>query len=131
MVNSGSSANLLAVSALCNPARLKNLKYGDEVIIPGICWSTSLWPLVQNNLMREKQVVKGNELRMSRMIESMKIENDRRLKRVANENAEMVRRLMCQNDEDSEKMMARQRKDESVMRQESSQGAAPECPVSS
>ena len=50
MVNSGSSANLLAVSALCNPARLKNLKNGDEVIIPGICWSTSLWPLVQHGL---------------------------------------------------------------------------------
>ena len=34
MVNSGSSANLLAVSTLCNPARSENLKSGDEVIIP-------------------------------------------------------------------------------------------------
>ena len=50
MVNSGSSANLLAVSTLCNPARSENLKSGDEVIIPGICWSTSLWPLVQHGL---------------------------------------------------------------------------------
>ena len=50
MVNSGSSANLLAVSALCNPVRSDNLKIGDEVIIPGICWSTSLWPLVQHGL---------------------------------------------------------------------------------
>ena len=87
--------------------------------------------LVQNNVMRERQVVKGNELRMSKMIESMRIENDRRLKRVANENADMVRQMMCQNDADSEKVMARQRKDESVMRQDSSQVAAPECPVSS
>ena len=50
MVNSGSSANLLAVSALCNPLRKKNLKRGDEVLIPSLCWSTSLWPLVQYGL---------------------------------------------------------------------------------
>ena len=50
MVNSGSSANLLAVSAACNPAGDNNLKRGDEVIIPGICWSTSLWPLIQYGL---------------------------------------------------------------------------------
>jgi CDP-6-deoxy-D-xylo-4-hexulose-3-dehydrase len=50
MVNSGSSANLLAVAAACNPMRKKRLKPGDEVIIPSVCWSTSLWPLVQYNL---------------------------------------------------------------------------------
>jgi len=50
MVNSGSSANLLAVRALSNPARKKRLKFGDEVLVPGICWSTSLWPLVQCGL---------------------------------------------------------------------------------
>ena len=33
MVNSGSSANLLAVSALSNPARDRRLQPGDEVIV--------------------------------------------------------------------------------------------------
>ena len=50
MVNSGSSANLLAVSTIINPLRKNKLKAGDEVLIPAVCWSTSLWPLVQNNL---------------------------------------------------------------------------------
>jgi CDP-6-deoxy-D-xylo-4-hexulose-3-dehydrase len=50
MVNSGSSANLLAISLLVNPLRNKRLFPGDEVLIPVLCWSTSLWPLVQNNL---------------------------------------------------------------------------------
>ena len=50
MTNSGSSANLLAVSAIINPLFKNKLKPGDEVIIPAVCWSTSLWPIVQNNL---------------------------------------------------------------------------------
>ena len=50
MVNSGSSANFLAVQALVNPARKIRIQRGDEVLIPGICWSTSLWPLVQSGL---------------------------------------------------------------------------------
>lgn len=50
MVNSGSSANLLAVAAACNPARERRLRAGDEVLIPAVCWSTSLWPLVQMGL---------------------------------------------------------------------------------
>ena len=50
MTNSGSSANLLAVSCLTNPLTKKKLVSGDEVIIPAICWSTSLWPIIQNNL---------------------------------------------------------------------------------
>ena len=50
MVNSGSSANLLAVALLCNPLRKNRLKPGDEVIIPVLCWSTSLWPLIQYGL---------------------------------------------------------------------------------
>jgi CDP-6-deoxy-D-xylo-4-hexulose-3-dehydrase len=50
MVNSGSSANLLALQCLINPYRKKRLKYGDEVIIPALCWSTSLWPIVQSGL---------------------------------------------------------------------------------
>ncbi len=50
MVNSGSSANLLAAFALINPKKKNHLKPGDEFIIPAICWSTSLWPLVQAGL---------------------------------------------------------------------------------
>ena len=42
MTNSGSSANLLAVSLLLNLLTKKRLKKGDEVIIPAVCWSTSL-----------------------------------------------------------------------------------------
>ena len=50
MVNSGSSANLLATFAACNPLRKNRFKRGDEVLIPAVCWSTSLWPLVQSGL---------------------------------------------------------------------------------
>ncbi len=50
MVNSGSSANLLALQCIINPYRNKRLKRGDEVLIPSLCWSTSLWPIIQSGL---------------------------------------------------------------------------------
>ncbi len=50
MVNSGSSANLLALQCLINPYRKKRLKKGDEILIPSLCWSTSLWPIIQSGL---------------------------------------------------------------------------------
>jgi len=50
MVNSGSSANLLAVFAAGNPLKKNHLKKGDEVLVPALCWSTSIWPLVQFGL---------------------------------------------------------------------------------
>ena len=50
MVNSGSSANLLASFAACNPLRKNKFKRGDEVLLPALCWPTSLWPLVQTGL---------------------------------------------------------------------------------
>jgi len=50
MVNSGSSANLLAVAALSNPAMKDPLKPGDEIIVPALSWSTTVWPLVQHGL---------------------------------------------------------------------------------
>lgn len=40
MVNSGSSANLLALSAL-------GLQPDDEVITPALTWATTVWPIVQ------------------------------------------------------------------------------------
>ena len=49
MVNSGSSANLLIFQLLINPI-VKLLKSEDEVLISSICWSTSLWPIIQSNL---------------------------------------------------------------------------------
>ena len=50
MVNSGSSANLLAAFASCNPMRKNRFKIGDEVLIPSVCWPTSLWPIIQSGL---------------------------------------------------------------------------------
>ena len=50
MVNSGSSANLLATFASCNPKRKNRFKIGDQAIIQSLCWPTSLWPLVQAGL---------------------------------------------------------------------------------
>ena len=50
MVNSGSSANLLALFCLINPYKKNRLKKGDECIIPALCWSTSLWPIIQAGL---------------------------------------------------------------------------------
>lgn len=48
MVNSGSSANLLAIASLffCN----NPLKAGDEVIVPAVSWATTYSPLQQYNL---------------------------------------------------------------------------------
>jgi len=48
--NSGSSANLLAISALANNQTKNNLNSGDEVIVPSLSWSTTIWPLIQHNL---------------------------------------------------------------------------------
>lgn len=50
MVNSGSSANLLALAVACNPLRKKHFKAGDEVLVPAVCWSTSVWPIIQMGL---------------------------------------------------------------------------------
>ncbi len=50
MVNSGSSANLLAAFALINPKKKNFLRCGDEFIIQSLCWSTSLWPMIQAGL---------------------------------------------------------------------------------
>ena len=57
-VNSGSSANLLAFSAIVDNDKFrknkKNSKYflknGDEVIVPAVTWSTTIWPIAQVGL---------------------------------------------------------------------------------
>lgn len=45
--NSGSSANLLAISSLIQSNKLKR---GDKVIVPALAWSTTIFPLVQYGL---------------------------------------------------------------------------------
>ena len=50
MVNSGSSANLIALSALINHKYSQQLQPGDEVLIPALCWATSFAPIVQCGL---------------------------------------------------------------------------------
>lgn len=50
MNNSGSSANLLAVAALANPAWKNRMQPGDEVIVPALSWATTVWPLIQHQL---------------------------------------------------------------------------------
>ena len=50
MVNSGSSANLIATFAAGNLMRKNSLKRGDEILVPALNWSTSVWPLVQFGL---------------------------------------------------------------------------------
>jgi len=51
LVNSGSSANLLAVTALTSPLlRERHLKSGDEVITTACGFPTTLNPILQNNL---------------------------------------------------------------------------------
>jgi CDP-6-deoxy-D-xylo-4-hexulose-3-dehydrase len=49
MVNSGSSANLVGVAALCYK-RERPLQRGDEVIVPAISWATTYHPLQQYGL---------------------------------------------------------------------------------
>ncbi len=50
LVNSGSSANLLALALLTNQLSKNKLIPGDEVLIPSLCWSTSLYPIIQMGL---------------------------------------------------------------------------------
>ncbi len=47
MVNSGSSANLVAMAALASRLSPHPIQAGDEVLVPAICWSTSVFPIVQ------------------------------------------------------------------------------------
>lgn len=55
-VNSGSSANLLAffalVNSFCPTSKFggQKLNPGDEVIVPAVTWSTTIWPVVQAGL---------------------------------------------------------------------------------
>lgn len=48
--NSGSSANLLMMTALMYRKNGPKLEVGDEVIVPAVSWSTSYFPIHQNGL---------------------------------------------------------------------------------
>lgn len=50
LVNSGSSANLVALSALTSPTLKNSLKPGDEVITAACGFPTTVNPILQNNL---------------------------------------------------------------------------------
>jgi len=50
LTNSGSSANLLAISALRSRRFEKRLMAGDEVIVPATAFPTTVNPIIQNNL---------------------------------------------------------------------------------
>jgi CDP-6-deoxy-D-xylo-4-hexulose-3-dehydrase len=50
MVNSGSSANLVALSALTNPWFSRRLKKNSEVITPAVTWATTVYPITNLNL---------------------------------------------------------------------------------
>ncbi len=50
LVNSGSSANLLAISALVSEDFKDRLSPGDEVVTPALTFPTTLAPIIQNGL---------------------------------------------------------------------------------
>lgn len=50
LVNSGSSANLVALTSLCSPLLKDPLRPGDEVITPATTFPTTLAPILQNGL---------------------------------------------------------------------------------
>lgn len=48
--NSGSSANLVAVTTLCSRQLPNGLRPGDEVIVPAVSFPTTVNPVIQNGL---------------------------------------------------------------------------------
>lgn len=50
MVNSGSSANLLALAILTNPQLKERFNPGDEIITPALSWVTTVYPMINNGL---------------------------------------------------------------------------------
>lgn len=74
MVNSGSSANLLLLSALINLGRLKP---GDRIGVSGVTWSTNIMPVIQLGLIPvlidvEKDGVNINDDSLSKEIDTLK-----------------------------------------------------------
>ena len=82
MVNSGSSANLLAAFALVNPKKKDRLKKGDKFLIPATCWSTSLWPMIQCGLQPKFIDVNINTYCLDENL--LKMEKDKKIKAIMN-----------------------------------------------
>jgi len=82
MVNSGSSANLLAAFALINPKKKNRLKLGDKFLVPATCWSTSLWPMIQCGLQPKFIDVNINTYCLDESL--FKIEKDKKIKAIMN-----------------------------------------------
>lgn len=48
MVNSGSSANLLALESLIRPSRTEiRFTFGSYIAVPAVLWPTTFWPIIQ------------------------------------------------------------------------------------
>ena len=82
MVNSGSSANLLAAFALVNPKKKNRLVVGDKFLIPTTCWSTSLWPMIQCGLKPKFVDVNIDSYCLDESL--VKIEKDKKVKAIMN-----------------------------------------------
>ncbi len=65
MVNSGSSANLMALKLITNQYRNYSLKKGSEVLLPALCWPTSYWPIIQSGLVAKFVDIDLNTLSIS------------------------------------------------------------------
>ena len=62
VLNSGSSANLLAISSLFSRNSGIKLRRGDEVIVPAVSWSTTYAPLIQFGLRIKHKTGQLNEV---------------------------------------------------------------------
>ena len=61
MVNSGSSANLLALSILSHPSLKNRIMPGDEIITPAVTWATTVYPILNINAIPKFVDVKSND----------------------------------------------------------------------
>ena len=82
MVNSGSSANLLAAFALEKKKKKNRLKRGDKFLVPATCWSTSLWPMIQCGLKPKFIDININTYCLDENL--VKIEKDKKIKAIMN-----------------------------------------------
>ena len=71
MVNSGSSANLLALSILSHPSLKNRIKPGDEIITPAVTWATTVYPILNINAVPRFVDVKSDDY----TIDPLEIEN--------------------------------------------------------
>lgn len=69
MVNSGSSANLLALSSLASPRFKDGIKHDDEIISPAVTWSTTVYPIL--NVGAKPVLVDINEETLNLTVEAV------------------------------------------------------------